>query len=130
MQGAPTIRFWSGDELKLSNAVTLVRCGSRFEGGAALHWRCGPRPGGALFPGDALQVAQDRAHVAFMYSYPNYIPMLPREVAAMRERLAGFSYEEVFGYTWGRSIIGAARSAVERSFDRFFARAAALPLLP
>lgn len=125
MRPAPAIHLWNGDELKLSDAVSLIRCGGHFDGSTALHWRDGPRAGGALFPGDALQVAQDRAHVAFMYSYPNYIPMTRRDVAAMRTRLAPYAYDDVFGYTWGRNIIGDGRAAVARSFDRFFARVGA-----
>jgi glyoxylase-like metal-dependent hydrolase (beta-lactamase superfamily II) len=53
-RATPKIQFWSGDRHRLSDAVTLIRCGGHFPGSAALHWRDGPRPGGALFPGDAL----------------------------------------------------------------------------
>lgn len=113
------VRFWAGDEHRLSDAVTLVRCGGHFPGSTALHWKDGPRAGGALFPGDALQVVSDRRHVAFMYSYPNYIPMKPSVVRGMRSRMAGHAFEDVYGYTWGRNIIGAGRRAVDASFDRY-----------
>jgi hypothetical protein len=116
---SPKIQFWSGDTLQLSEAVTLIRCGGHFPGSTALHWRDGPRRGGALFPGDALQVVMDRRHVAFMYSYPNLVPMKPDDVEAMRARLESYTFADVFGYTWGRNIIGAARQAVDRSFDRY-----------
>lgn len=115
----PKIRFWSGDKHTLSDAVTLIRCGGHFPGSAAIHWRDGPRPGGALFPGDALQVVQDRRHVSFMYSYPNYVPMNPSDVRSIRSRLEGYAFEDVFGFTWGRNIIGGAREAVDESFDRY-----------
>ena len=115
------VQWWDGDMHRLSDAVTLVRCGGHFPGSTALHWRDGPRAGGALFPGDALQVVLDRRHVTFMYSYPNYVPMKTSDVRAMRERLAGFAFEDVYGYTWGRNIRGHARAAVDASFDRFLA---------
>jgi hypothetical protein len=118
-RSSPRIEYWSGDERKLSDAVTLVRCGGHFPGSTALHWTDGPRAGGALFPGDALQVVLDRRHVTFMYSYPNYIPMKPSDVSGMRSRLQGYDFEDVFGYTWGRNIIGGARAAVDASFDRY-----------
>lgn len=121
MRPSEHIRFWSGDELKLSDDVTLIRCGGHFEGSTALHWSGGAGGEGALFPGDALQVVSDRRHVSFMYSYPNLIPMDPEAVAAMRRRLAGYAYENVYGYTWGRNIIGGGKQAVERSFERYFA---------
>lgn len=118
------IRYWSGDEHSLGENVTLIRCGGHFPGSTALHWKRGPRGGGALFPGDALQVVFDRRHVTFMYSYPNYIPMKPSDVRAMRERIAGYEFEDVYGYTWGRNILGGGRQAVDDSFDRFLAAVA------
>ncbi len=116
---SPQIRFWSGDVHSLSDTVTLIRCGGHFPGSTALHWKNGPRPGGALFPGDALQVVNDRRHVTFMYSYPNYIPMKPSDVRRMRARLEAYDFEDVFGFTWGRNIIGGGRRAVDESFDRY-----------
>ena len=119
------IRFWSGDVHRMHDSVVLIRCGGHFPGSAAMHWTDCPRRGGALFPGDALQVVLDRRHVTFMYSYPNYIPMKPADVRGMRARLEGFEFEDVYGYTWGRNIIGGARAAVDRSFDRYLAAVAA-----
>ena len=119
------IELWDGDRLALSRAVTLVRCGGHFPGSTALHWRDGPREGGALFPADALQVVFDRRHVTFMYSYPNYIPMRPSHVIAMRERLSGLQFRDVYGYTWGRNILGDGRAAVDASFDRYLRAVAA-----
>ncbi|MCI0570905.1 MAG: MBL fold metallo-hydrolase, partial [Myxococcaceae bacterium] len=58
----------------------------------------------------------DRRHVTFMYSYPNYIPMKPSDVRSMRARLAAYDFEDVYGYTWGRHILGRGREAVDASF--------------
>jgi len=125
MRPAPQIEFWGGDEKTLSDAVTLIRCGGHFTGSTALHWRDGPRDGGALFPGDALQVVMDRRHVTFMYSYPNYIPMRPSDVRAMRQRLEKFGYADLYGFSWGRNLIGGARAAVDGSFERYLRAVAA-----
>jgi glyoxylase-like metal-dependent hydrolase (beta-lactamase superfamily II) len=118
-RSSPNVQFWSGDEYRVSDSVTLIRCGGHFDGSTALHWADGPRPGGALLPGDALQVVMDRRHVAFMYSYPNYIPMRPADVRSMQSRLAAYAFEDVFGYTWGRNIICGGRAAVDESFGRY-----------
>ncbi|MBC7989244.1 MAG: MBL fold metallo-hydrolase [Luteimonas sp.] len=119
------IEFWSGDEHALSGSVTLLRAGGHFPGSAVIHWKDGPRDGGALFPGDALQVVSDRRHVTFMYSYPNYIPMKPEEVRRMRSLVAKYAFEDVYGYTWGRNILGGGRAAVQASFDRYLGAIAA-----
>ena len=116
-----SIDFWTGDKLSISDSVTLIRCGGHFAGSTVLHWADGPRPGGALFSGDALQVVRDRRHVSFMYSYPNLIPMRTSDVIAMRERLAKYAFEDVYGYTWGLNIIGGGREAVDTSYDRYLA---------
>ncbi|MET0532977.1 MAG: MBL fold metallo-hydrolase [Steroidobacter sp.] len=116
-RSSPRVRFWSGDFHSLSDDVSLIRCGGHFTGSTALHWRRTQRRS-LLFPGDALQVASDRRHVAFMYSYPNYVPMKTSEVRAMRERLAEYDFEDVYGFTWARNIIGNGRAAVDASFDR------------
>ena len=113
------ITFWSGETLPLLGDLSLIRLGGHFPGSTALHWQDARRPAGALFPGDALQVVFDRRHVTFMYSYPNYIPMHPEDVRAMRTRLDGYEFDDVYGYTWGRNIIGGGRRAVDASFDRY-----------
>jgi hypothetical protein len=115
------IEHWHGDVLSLGAGVTLVRTGGHFPGSTVLHWASGPRGRGALFVGDSPQVASDRRSVSFMYSYPNYVPMRPADVRAMRERLAPLDYDDAYGYSWGRNIIGGARAAVNASFDRYLA---------
>ena len=47
---SPRIHFWSGEEHRLSDAVTLLRVGEHFPGSTALHWRDGPRAGAPCFP--------------------------------------------------------------------------------
>lgn len=60
-----------------------------------------------------------------MYSYPNLIPMKPADVRAMRDRLARFEFEDVFGFSRGRNIVGGGRAAVDRSFERWLGAVAA-----
>jgi hypothetical protein len=47
--------------------------------------------------------------------------MRTSDVHEMQSRLAPFDYDDVYGYSWGRNIIGDGRAAVNASFDRFFA---------
>jgi hypothetical protein len=122
---APCVEHWEGDSLSLGKDVTLVRTGGHFPGSTALHWATGPRGRGALFCGDSPQVASDRRSVGFMYSYPNFMPMRPADVRSMRARLAPFDYDDAYGSSWGRNILGDARSWVDASFDRYLAAVSA-----
>src|SRR5271165_3780434 len=103
---SPQVRFWEGNRLELSGTVSLIHCAGHFAGSTALHWSQGVRGGGALFPGDALQVVFDRRHVSFMYSYPNLIPLQPAVVERLARTVSDLEYEDVYGFTWGRNIIG------------------------
>ncbi len=67
-----------------------------------------------------MQVAMDRRHVTFMYSYPNYIPMRPADIRHIQSRLHGCEFVDLFGFSARRNIIGGAREAVNQSFDRYF----------
>lgn len=115
------IEFWRGDTLSLGGGVTLVRTGGHFPGSTVLHWDVAVHGRGALFVGDSPQVATNRRSVSFMYSYPNYMPMPASDVRQMRERLEPFDYDDVYGYSWGRNIMGSGRAAVNASFDRYLA---------
>jgi hypothetical protein len=80
-----------------------------------------------LFPGDALQVVMDRRHVTFMYSYPNAIPLRPSVVRRLQRSVAPLQFEDVYGFTHGRQIVGRGKSAVEESFNRYLAAIADRP---
>jgi hypothetical protein len=116
---SPSIEFWEGDFRALGSDVTLVRTGGHFPGSTVLHWARGAGQG-ALFVGDSPQVATDRRHVGFLYSYPNFMPMPVADVRAIEQRLAPLSFDDVYGYSWGRNIIGGGRAAVNASFQRYF----------
>ena len=122
---SPRIRHWSGDTLALSGDVTLVNTAGHFPGSTALHWRKGPRGRPVLLAGDSPHVAQDRRQVTFMHSVPNFTPMAPSCVRRMRDVLAPFDFDDVYGYSWGRNILGDGRAVVDASFERYLRAVAA-----
>lgn len=119
------IRYWSGDRLKLSNDVTLINTAGHFDSSTVLHWANGPHGRPALFSGDSPHVAQDRKQVTFMHSVPNFTPMAPSAVRRMQRVLAPFDFADVYGYSWGRNILGNGRAVVDASFDNYLRRIAA-----
>jgi hypothetical protein len=115
------IRYWSGDTARPGSGMTLIRVGGHFKGGTVMHWPQGSEGRGALLSGDILQVAPDRRHVAFMWSYPNYIPLPAFTVREMEQRVAPFDYDGVYGAFWDAEITQGGKAAVAESFRRYLA---------
>lgn len=84
MRPDPHIELWEGEQRELGDDLTLLRLGGHFVGGTVLHV---DRDDGLLLSGEIVQVIADREHVAFMYSYPNLIPLAEREVRTIASKL-------------------------------------------
>jgi len=110
---------WSGDELRLSDDILLLRAGGHFPGGTILHWRAGAEGRGALLVGDIATVAMDRRHVSFMRSFPNYIPLNAAAVKAIAASVAPLVFDRIYGGWWGRNIAGGAKAAFDASVERY-----------
>jgi hypothetical protein len=115
----PRIRHWSGERQAVFGGVTLIRAGGHFPGGTVLHWADGFAGRGALLTADIVMVVPDRRHVAFLYSYPNLIPLPPREVTRIGAALAPWTFDVVVGGWWGRTIERDGHAVVQRSVDRY-----------
>jgi glyoxylase-like metal-dependent hydrolase (beta-lactamase superfamily II) len=112
---------WSGDSLRLSDDIVLVRTGGHFAGGTILHWRPGAEGRGALLTGDIVMVAMDRRSVSFMYSFPNYIPLNAEAVRTIARAIAPLAFDRIYGAWWGRNIEAGAKTAFETSVRRYIA---------
>jgi hypothetical protein len=113
MRPDPAISFWEGERLELGHDLTLIRGGGHFDGGTILH-----RPG-ALLVGDIIQVIPDRSHVAFMWSYPNLVPLPDAEVQRLAAAVEPFSYDAIYGAWWDAIIPADGPEIVRRSADRY-----------
>ena len=119
MRPDPVIEFWDGETEELHDGLTLIRCGGHFEGGTVLHWPAGAQDQGVLLSGDILQVCQDRRHVSFMYSYPNYIPLSADSVRRVVAAVEPFAFDRIYGFMFDLVIRSGAKAAVQRSRDRY-----------
>jgi glyoxylase-like metal-dependent hydrolase (beta-lactamase superfamily II) len=113
------IRFWEGDRFQLSEKLELIHLPGHFAGSAGLWWKDGPRAGGCLFPGDAIQVTMDRRYTSFMYSYPNAIPLSSRALDKLASKVEPLAFEDVYGFAPGRQIIGDGKGRIAASFARY-----------
>lgn len=112
----PALAFWQGETRTILPGITLHRLGGHFAGGAVLHWATGQ---GVLLTGDIASVAPDRAHVSFMWSYPNWVPLPGAEVARMGAVLDALEFDAVYGAWWDRVIATGGKAAVGRSVERY-----------
>ncbi|GAA4324077.1 MBL fold metallo-hydrolase [Flaviaesturariibacter amylovorans] len=110
----PEVLTWNGRE-NLGSDVTLIECGGHFPGASVLHWNKG---GGMLLSGDTIQVAPNRSSVSFMYSYPNMIPLPKRDVEGIRDAVAPFEYDAIYG-AFGLYIRSDAKKSMEASVNRY-----------
>lgn len=119
MQPSERIIFWSGDQLTLTEEVTLLRLGGHFPGGSVLHWRNGDDGRGALLTGDIISVAADRQWVSFMYSYPNMLPLSAPDITYIAQAIASWPFERLYG-AWFETIVDHdAHAVVQRSANRY-----------
>jgi hypothetical protein len=116
MRPDPAIQHWDGDRKELGQGLTLIRGGGHFPGGTILHRAAGT---GDLLTGDIIQVIPDRTHVAFMWSYPNMVPLPETAVRGIGAAVEPFDYEAIYGAWWGRLIGSGAKDVVRRSVERY-----------
>lgn len=118
MRPDPAIVFWEEETRKILPDVTLIRCGGHFEGGTVCHWARHGVPN-RLMTGDILQVTVDRAHVSFMYSYPNTWPLNAKAVKRIAAAVEPYDYDSIHGAFWGLRILSDGKAAVARSVERY-----------
>jgi hypothetical protein len=127
MRPSQRITLWSGETHPLLDGLTLIRLGGHFPGGTVLHWQQGADGKGALLSGDIIQVVADREWVSFMYSYPNLIPLPAAEIQCIRDMIAAYSFERLYGAWFERVVTHDAHDAVLRSADRYIRALQSVP---
>ncbi len=114
------IRLWRDREEPLpGSGLTLVQCGGHFAGSAVLHWPAGANGKGAILTGDTIRVNADRHTVSFMRSYPNLIPLSPRSVRRIVERVSPFPFDRIHGGFRNETLRHGGQEAVRYSADRY-----------
>jgi hypothetical protein len=117
---SPRITLYD-DEVTPVPGVTVARVGGHFDGAAVLHWAAGSGGAGTLLTGDTIMVAEDRAWVSFLWSYPNLVPLDADTVADIARRVARFRFGTLYGGWWGH-VVADAGEAVQRSARRYVER--------
>lgn len=121
MRPDPAVRYWSGETHEVAPGITLIRTGGHFTGSSVLHWAEGAEGRGVLMTADSITVVPDTRWVSFMYSYPNLIPVNARTVERIVKAIRPFSFDRIYGGWWDRVVDTDAKSAVQRSAERYIA---------
>ena len=117
----PRVTYWSGESHSLGQGITIVRAGGHFTGSSWLHWAGGAGGKGAIFTSDTITVVPDTRWVSFMYSYPNLIPLPPREVRRIVATTEPYAFDRIYSAWWDRVMASDARAKVHASAERYIA---------
>jgi hypothetical protein len=74
---------------------------------------------GAILTGDIASVTPDRKHVAFMWSFPNWVPLPAAEVARIGGVLEALDFDAIYGGWWDRVITTGGKEAALDSVARY-----------
>ena len=119
MRPSSRIEHWSGERLRVSDTLELVRLGGHFAGGTVCVWSDGADGRGVMLSGDIVQVVADRDWVSFMWSYPNLIPLPAAEVERIATVVDTLEFDRVYGAWWPTIVAADAKAKVGRSAARY-----------
>lgn len=112
------VELWNGNQKTLWDGMSLVHTPGHFAGSIVLHMpHHGPQ--GSLLTGDSIFVSRDRKQVGFMYSFPNYVPMPPRDVRLIHERVSPLAFDSMYSAFDHLNIHTGAKEIFERSVKRY-----------
>lgn len=81
----------------------------------------GARGAPLLLVSDTVFPVPHQQWVSFMYSFPNLLPLPSSEVKAIKDTLAPYAFQRLYGPFWHSVIREQAHSCVMRSADRYLA---------
>lgn len=122
MRKGGAMAFWSGKRMELLDGeFVAVKVGGHFPGSSVLFWPSERK----LFIADSITAVPSGVyHVdrpantvsfAFMWSYPNMIPLPPDEVHHIWKAIADLDFEDTHGAFWGRDTRGNSKKRVLES---------------
>lgn len=124
------INFFKSSQIEIIPGITMIRCGGHFDGSCVLHWdrkiaKCpkglgtGKKETGVIFCSDTFAPASDRKQITFMWSYPNFIPLPPKDIVQIWKSVQQFEFDDILGAWPGKYIYGDARQKVLKSAKNF-----------
>ncbi|WWC85986.1 uncharacterized protein L201_000857 [Kwoniella dendrophila CBS 6074] len=127
--------IWWRSEKELSKSVKLIQCGGHFPGSSILYWDRLNEPApskddlpktqtpvsGIIFTADTLMVQPTQKNFSFVWSVPNMIPLRPKSIISIQERLKAISFSQATSSWPNRWIRQDAKKALDESVTTFLA---------
>lgn len=113
------IRYVTEEQYEILPGVILHRLGGHFPGSSILEWQAGAENQGAILTGDTIHPTAGNTRVSFMYSFPNMLPLHPREVRAIAEHVSFLSFDRLYGGWCEKVIVTNAKTIVLNSAKRY-----------
>jgi hypothetical protein len=114
------IQLWEGDELELWDGIKIMLIGGHFAGSSILHVPFLSEKG-TIICGDTLFLSPSKKHFSVVYSSPNRIPLPLAEMARIKDRFDGISFDSFYGYIKAQNLNKNVKEIFEKSMDRYFA---------
>jgi len=114
----PRITFWQGAEYSLWDGISIINIGGHFPGSSVLRVP-DLSADGALLTGDSIYVAKSKKHLAFMYSYPNVIPLPQKELNEVIKRVEQIRFDTIYGGFEWQNLKQVARDVFKLSVKRY-----------
>ncbi|EPQ52683.1 hypothetical protein GLOTRDRAFT_46948 [Gloeophyllum trabeum ATCC 11539] len=106
--------------------VECIFSPGHFPGSCVLHWDRSMEQSesslpqtGVIFCSDTCKIAVDRRRMTFMWSYPNYIPLPPKDVQKIWQSLRPFQFGDIYSAWPGEIAFGNGKEKVLNSARRF-----------
>jgi hypothetical protein len=66
-----------------------------------------------------MYLSPSMKHFAFMYSYPNRIPLPISELKRIEVRLNALNFDSIYGFYSYQNVLGNAKTILKASFERY-----------
>jgi glyoxylase-like metal-dependent hydrolase (beta-lactamase superfamily II) len=113
------VTLWEGDMMNLIEDMSIHNIGGHFEGSSVLLIPSMSKEG-IILCGDTMYLSPSMKHFAFMYSYPNRIPLPISEIKRIEQRLNALRFDSIYGFYGYQNVIENAKSILKTSFGRYF----------
>jgi glyoxylase-like metal-dependent hydrolase (beta-lactamase superfamily II) len=114
----PRIRFWQGTERQLWDGISIINTGGHFPGSSILRVPALSAEA-ALLTGDSIYVAKSKRHLAFMYSYPNVMPLPEKELIEVIRRVEQIKFDTIYGGFEWQNLTQVAKEVFWSSVTRY-----------